>query len=336
VVRPVSLGVAEQQAELDGMPEPGVLRRVVCAGRCVVSAGRSVVYDFDVEDTGMRNLAIVALTDAGRSVTEVAAVFGLTATYVSMLRGRARRHGSAGLVRRRGRPPRLGERQVAQVRPWAGEGRSQTWIAARYRVARSVVSRLLAEAGPIAVQPELSGSTVAAAGEAAGEPAGRGEPEPVQPVPDEAAPVDVAPVDVAPVDVAPAEWPFAPAPGSARVATGSHSCQYAGAMLLHAYLERVGAAAVFATLTGGPARRYDDLAVLTTATLAFALGADTVAGTKHLRRAEAGAAVGLGAVPELRTLRERLSALAVGCDPLALQRAFATAMLATDPAGDPV
>src|SRR5664280_2896580 len=83
-------GVAKQ-AELDGMPEPAVLRRVVCDGRCVVSAGRSVVYDFDVADTGMRNLAIVALTDAGRSVTEVAAVFGLTATYVSMLRGRARR-----------------------------------------------------------------------------------------------------------------------------------------------------------------------------------------------------------------------------------------------------
>jgi DNA-binding transcriptional regulator LsrR (DeoR family) len=90
------------------------------------------------------------------------------------------------LVRRRGRPPKLGERQVAQVRRWAGEGRSQAWIAARYGVARSVVSRLL------------------------------------------------------------------------------------------------------------------------------------------------------GAVPELRTLRERLSALAQGCDPLALQRAFATAMLATDPAGDPV
>src|SRR5450756_1178122 len=66
-------------------------------------------------------------------------------------------------------------------------------------------------------------------------------------------------------------------------------------MLLHAYLDRVGAAGVFATLTGGPARRYDDLAVLTTATLAFALGVDTVEGTKHLRRAEAGATVGLGA-----------------------------------------
>jgi hypothetical protein len=77
-----------KQAELDGMPEPAVLRRpccagraapavlrrVVCDGRCVVSVGRSVVCDFDVADTGMRNLAVVALTDAGRSVTEVAAV----------------------------------------------------------------------------------------------------------------------------------------------------------------------------------------------------------------------------------------------------------------------
>src|SRR5450759_1680708 len=65
---------------------------------------------------GMRNLAIVALTDAGRRVDEVAAVFGLTATYVSILRGRARTHGSVGLVARRGRPPKLSDRQVAQAR----------------------------------------------------------------------------------------------------------------------------------------------------------------------------------------------------------------------------
>jgi hypothetical protein len=37
-----------------------VLRRVVCDGRCVV-------YDFDVADTGMRDLAVVVLTDASRS-----------------------------------------------------------------------------------------------------------------------------------------------------------------------------------------------------------------------------------------------------------------------------
>ena len=34
------------------------------------------------EQASMRNLAIVALTDAGRRVDEVAAAFGLTATYV--------------------------------------------------------------------------------------------------------------------------------------------------------------------------------------------------------------------------------------------------------------
>ena len=78
-----------------------------------------------------------------------------------------------------------------------------------------------------------------------------------------------------------------------RVRPGSlparYPCRYAGAMLLHAYLDRVGAEAIFATVTGGPARRYDDLAVLSTATLGFAWGIDTVEGSKHLRRAEAGA-----------------------------------------------
>ena len=107
-------------------------------------------------------------------------------------------------------------------------------------------------------------------------------------------------------------------------------------MLLHAYLDRVGAEAIFATLAGGPARRYDDLAVLCTATLGFALGIDTIEGAKHLRRGEAGAAIGLGAVPELKTLRTRLGALADGTDPLALQRAFAARMLAADPAGEAV
>jgi hypothetical protein len=107
-------------------------------------------------------------------------------------------------------------------------------------------------------------------------------------------------------------------------------------MMLYPYLHRVGTQAIFATLTGAPARRYGDLGVLTTATLGFALGTGTVEGTKHLRRAEAGAAVGLALTPELATLRARLSALADGSDPLGLQRAFAAGMLAADPGADPV
>ena len=315
------------QTTLEGMPEPAVLRLHASDGHVLVTCGRSLLYRYEAGDSGMRNLAIVALTDAGRRVDEVAAVFGLTATYVSILRGRARSDGSAGLVRRRGRPPKLSERQVAQARSWAGQGLSQQSIAERLGVAQSVISELLARRGPLAMQPALP------------------EPEPAEPTapntqdaqastaePVDAEPVDSEPVDSEPVDVEPG----AAFTGTSRVSTGTFGCRYAGAMLLHAYLDRVGAQAIFATVAGGPARRYDDLAVLCTATLGFALGVGTVEGAKHLRRGEAGAALGLEAVPELKTLRARLGALADGSDPLALQRAFAARMLAADPAGDPV
>ena len=137
------------------MPDPAVLRLMISDGQCLVSCGRVLVYRYDGADLGMRNLAIVALTDAGRRVDEVAAVFGLTATYVSMLRGRARTDGSAGLVRRRGRPPKLSDRQVAQARRWASAGWTQQAIADRLGVAQSVVSELRARVGPAAVQPVL-------------------------------------------------------------------------------------------------------------------------------------------------------------------------------------
>lgn len=293
------------------------------------------MYRFDVDDIGMRNLAIVALTDAGRRVDEVAALFGLTATYVSMLRGRARAQGSAGLVRRRGRPRKLSDRQVSQARVWSGQGQTQQVIADRLGVAQSVISDLLARLAPVPVQEPLP-ATEPADGTV---PAGSVVAAPVaaQPHDDDAEAImgKVEPVGSEPVGTAPST-PVAGFAGSARIATGAHRCRCAGAMLLFPYLGMVGAEAIFATLTGGPARRYDDLAVLSTATISFVLGIGTVEGTKHLRRAEAGAAVGLAMVPELATLRPRLSALADGSDPLGLQRAFAAGMLTADPAAEAV
>jgi transposase len=285
------------QAELDQMPEPVVLRLVSHHGQVLVTLGRSLVYRFDADDIGMRNLAIVALTDAGRRVDEVAAVFGLTATYVSMLRGRARAEGSAGLVRRRGRPPKLSGRQVTQARKWASAGWTQQAIADRLGVAQSVISELLARFGPASVQQVLPTATEEeeTTEETVGEPVLAG-PEPVPVEPRIAVTAGFA--------------------GSSRIASGGHACRYAGAMLLYPYLHRVGAEAIFATLTGGPARRFDDLGVLTTGDPGVRVGQDTVEGSKHLRRAEAGTAVGLAMIPELKTLRARLGALADGSDPL--------------------
>ena len=307
------------QDTLEGMPEPGLLRLHTSDGQVLVTCGRSLLCRYDAADTGMRNLAVVALTDAGRRVDEVAAMFGLSATYVSILRGRARADGSAGLVRRRGRPPKLSERQVTQARTWAGQGRSQQAIADRLGVAQSVISELLARRGRLPVQELLPGP-------------GDTTPEPAQREPVDAEPVPAEPEPGEPVDAE----PEAGSTGTDRISAGTYPCRYAGAMLLHAYLHRVDAQAVFGTLAGGPARRYDDYAVLSTATLGFALGAGTIEGVKHLRRADAGAALGVAAVPELKTLRTRLAALADAADPLRVQRAFAARMLAADPAADPV
>src|SRR5260370_42646045 len=82
--------------------------------------------------------------------------------------------------------------------------------------------------------------------------------------------------------------------------------------------------------------RYDDLALLTATSLAFALGASSAEGTKHLIPAQAGILAGIGRLPDPRTLRPRLAAIAEACDPLALQRQLAAALLAADAPGLPV
>jgi transposase len=315
--------------ELAGMPEVASLRRVCLGGQIIVSFGARLVFRYEDDDTAMRNLAIVALTDAEVEGLEVAGVFGLSAPYISRIRGEARRSGAEGLVKRRGRPPKLSDRQVATARRLAAGGTTHQEIATRYGVARSVISELLAKFGPAPVQVSL-------------------------PENNDEAPVDEATVDVTKdadtsitdvvanegtghdahgEDARAVEHPGA---GLARIAAGLHPTRYAGAALIYPYLDLVDAEGIFSTLSGARSRRYDDLSVLASAVMGFALGIDTVEGAKHLRRNDAGVVVGVSAIPELRTLRARLSALADGGDPLALQRSFARATLTADPPTSPI
>lgn len=307
------------QTMLAGMPTANELCRSESNGRVLIAVGATVIFDFAVTDSGMRNVAAVTLPELGFTGRHVAQVLRITEEYVSILRGRARREGSSALVGRLGRPPALGPAQLADaVRARAG-GEPDTEIAARLGVHATTVARALVRAGQASPEPETQPAqqTLIDLEETSAQATGPAE-------------ATGPTVTAASIEVA------GPVLGSSRIREGMVRSRYGGAMLLYAYMDAVGVEAIFSTLSGAPARRYDDLGVLSAATIGLALGVDTIEGVKHLVRADAGAVVGLSAIPELATLRSRLGALGDGCDPLALQRAFAKNMLSFDPADEPV
>ena len=323
---------------LGGMPLAADLRRTEVDGEVLIAVGKRVLFRYELDDGGLRNVAAVTLPELGFTGRRVAEVLGITEEYVSMLRARVRRDGSAALMRRKGRPSALGERQLATARAMRADGRPDTAIASRLGVHAATVVRALGRREDAPAVPEAPATEQARFEELAPDDSSDAQPQSKE----TAVGTDTAVGAVAVSGgaegaqvVAPCR-PVAVGMGLARLEHAQVRSRYAGAMLLHGYLDRVGAEAVFASLAGGPARRYDDLAVLTCATIGFALGVDTVEGSKHLRRAEAGPVVGLAMVPELATLRARLAALADGSDPLGLQRTFAAGMLTADPVADPV
>jgi len=73
------------------------------------------------------------------------------------------------------------------------------------------------------------------------------------------------------------------------------------------------------------------VALLSVTSTCFALGAATIEQFKHLTAGCAGPLAGLAVLPDVRTIRPRLAAIAEATDPVALQHMFAAAMLAADP-----
>src|SRR5216683_1572224 len=307
-------------AILEGMPEPRDLRMHEHDGRCVITAGRVVLFEYAAGDVVMRNIALAALRQLGFKGRVVAAVLGLTENYVATLHNAAMRDGSAALVMqdRRGTPGKVTPEQWAQARAWRAQGASDAEIGRRLQVAHTTIGRALGPREQAPAREREPGWAPAEPLFTGPEPEPEPEPEPV-PVP--------GPGPGAGAGLPPAgglrAWPL-PAGGVFR-------SRYAGAMLLHAFGGRAGAGEILAAATGGEDGRPGDAALLSAVSMCFALGAATTEQFKHLAAAEAGPLAGLAVLPGLRALRPQLAAIADRTDPLRLQSMFASAMLAADP-----
>src|SRR6266568_4618883 len=94
-------------AILEGMPDRRLLHRVDRDGTTWILAGSVVLACYPSADAGLRNVAVAVCRQLGFGGRVVAEVMGLTENYVATLHNRARREGTAGLVRAQGRPRTL-------------------------------------------------------------------------------------------------------------------------------------------------------------------------------------------------------------------------------------
>src|ERR1039458_6623778 len=287
----------ENDGQLAGMTPSLRLCLEAVGDSVVVSYGGRALALYERSDQGMRNLAIVSLTRAGVPGVEVAALFGIRPEHVSRLRRHAAEGGARALLPPRGRPSKVDARALARAYEMSDQGVSGSAIAQALGVSEATISRLLArrpgrgvERLPVSEPGEVSGpADVTDTGEVT--------------VADIAATAQMTEVDV---PVAEASEPVEMAEGGgapARIGEGSWRSVYASAMLLHPFLEKVGAGGLLSVLDSGRSRSYDTTTVALAATFAFALGCSSLEGSKHLQLADAGPLVG---ARECRRNRVRL------------------------------
>src|SRR5258707_5483195 len=291
------------------MPEPGDLRMHQADGRCAITAGSVVLFEYDADDIVMRNMVLAALRQLGFPGRAVARVLGLTESYVSTLFSAAKRDGSAALVSqpRRGRPGTVSGRQWELAREWRAADVSDAEIGRRLGVAHTTIGRGLGQReqaarqqapAPLQAEPLFTDRGAAPGADAEPDAAQAGPgPEP------EAGPgpePDAEPEPAGEPQAGPGRaWPV--------IGEGVFASRHAGAMLLHAFFARADAGAVLASGAGRPRQ---EVALLSAVSMCFALGAATIEQFKHLAAADAGPLAGLAGLSGLRTLRARRAASA--------------------------
>src|ERR1035437_1887924 len=346
--------------QLPGMPHPWPLRVTRTGdGRAVaVHAGPLLLSAFSAGDLEMRDLVICSLTEGSRfQGRTVAAAFGIQPSQVSRIRSRYRQHGASGLARQMGRPPILSPARLRQARPWAGQGLPHAEIGHRLGVPRSRISELIKQHGTLPAPGPLFEEAEVTEATAAGPAAGDGEDTAPGQRPGTTESTTVGEGDQDPggggggagTDGQSAGDERAGAEGdgegaswrvATRIESGTVACRYAGAMLVHAFADRIGAGGLLRAGTGASAAGTGsaagagagDLGILVCTQMSVNLGALTLEQASPLPAADAGALAGLTRLPSLRTWRQRLGELAGRSDPLALQRRLASQMLAIEPA----
>ena len=283
-----------------------------------VRRGDYTIAAYRKDDLGLRNLAIISLTESGVSGSTAAALFSLTPVQISRIRGQYRQHGSAGLARKRGLAG-LTPGQVRQARSWAGAGVTHGEIARRLAVSRPLITALIGSHGPLYPQDELPGT---------GQAGGDGNAPQDQPAP-HAAEDQPSEDRAAAAGQEQEEEQQEARRYHCQPAAGAYRSRYAGAMLTHAFTTAIGAAGILEAGCGlAGADAAADLAVLNATAMGFTLGALTLEQTKHLQARDAGPLTGLSQLPGLRAWRQRLGAIGDQVDPLALQRRMTAALLA--------
>lgn len=256
---------------------------------------------------------------------ELAEAWELTEEYVSRLRGRYRKHGSASLIPPRPGPKRkskLTPERVQEVQKLRKEGLGYEEIAKRTGVSIASVNRALVADGPAG--PSINPSQMNLEMELDGPEDRESSPAQVE----AGAEVEPSTAPGGQQDEIEDDFPSGHCESWLPV-------QNAGAMLLHVPLGRLGLIEAFEAAGGQlNGRTYHLPGVIGTLAVGFGLGLANVEQFKLAVRGNLGPIAGLPAAPDVRTLRRKLAELSEQVDPVVVMRQVARGALELEPVWD--
>lgn len=285
----------------------------------VVHVGATPIAQYPATDVTMRRHVMVQLAETGRIPgVYIAERFHVTPVYVSLLRGRMRAEGSAGLAAKRRGPKgpwKVTGSLADRVRRLRQTGLAYRAIADRVHVSHVTVRRIV-DAGvppppslPIVPGPEPSAAVARAS---VVDPRDAGPTDGRAPVPS----VDEGP---------------GPRPDRAGYRDGTPT-RYAGAMLMHVALTQLRLWQVFADKGARIGRSALSVAqVVGIVALGFALRLGSIERFKTACARDFGLLLGLRAVPCVQTVRTHVVALAESVAPDAIMRALLAVYLELEP-----